>query len=208
MALVDIYVLDLKQFFGLEECHNIFSYERLGDGTAVDLNNAFIEDVLPAINEVQGDVVTNSSLRTYSLGNLGDFTETALDGGGAGVAAQCLPSFAAYGFTLKPTTRAIRPGSKRFTGVPEASQNNGTIVDSATLANLELLRVALDTEISDDDVNLWANVIVKRVKYVPDPDRPDHFAYRYPETDAELVSSHLGGVLLSVQVTHQTSRKG
>ena len=206
MALVDIFVLDFKQRFGSEEIHNIFTFDRLEDGSApIDLIEAFVEDVVPAINFLQTDDIQNVSATAYSLGDDDLIDERVVEGGGGSV-QDMLPLFNALNFTLKPTTRAIRPGSKRISGIPENVSTNGTITDVDYIAGMEDLRDVFGTNISNDDTNFWAFVVVKRVKYVPDPERPDHFAYRFPETDLELVYAPLRAVLTNTKVSHQVSR--
>lgn len=206
MALADIYVLDHMQTFLNEELHNIYTYERLDTGTANDLVAAFIEDVLPLILPLQSSVVKTPSIKAYSLGNLGDLWEETVNEEGGTVDAEILPIFNALGYTFKPTSRAVRPGSKRIAGVPESAQVNGTITLAGYLTAMEALRLAYAGNISDDDANFWAPVVVKRVKYeVPDSD-PVRFAYRFPETDGELVSATLRNVTTNTKVRHQTSR--
>jgi len=206
MALIDLFVLDLTQTFLNEPIHNIFTYERQEeDGAPINLINAFIEDVMPALNILQSNKILNRSLKAYSLGSLDLIDERVVAAGGA-ISGDMLPVFNAINYTLKPTSRAVRPGSKRFAGVPEAVQVDGTITDAAYITAMEGLRVAIDASISDEVGGFWAPVVVKRVKYVPDPERPDHFAYRFPEIGETPVYAALRAVLLNTKISHQTSR--
>ena len=205
MALADIYVLDLKSQFLGEDLHNVFTYDSGGGGSAVELVDAFMDDVYPTINQLASSSIYFLSVYAYSLGNLGDSAEQFIDENGLN-GADMLPVFNAVGYTLKTANRAVRPGSKRFAGVPEAVQVSGTITDETYVGVMETLRVALSENISDDDVTFYNPVVVKRVKYeVPDSD-PVREAYRWPETDGELVASSLRLVATSKKVTHQTSR--
>jgi hypothetical protein len=71
---------------------------------------------------------------------------------------------------------------------------------------METLRGIFANNISNDDLLFAKFVIVKRVKYdVPGSD-PVREAYRFPETDAELVVGNVLNVLTSRKITHQVSR--
>jgi hypothetical protein len=205
MAIVDMYVLDHKQSFNGEPLHNIWTFESLGEGSAVDLINAFQSDLLSVIQPIQCSQIKTESLYAYSLGNLGDLGEETI-GTGGGITGEMLPVFNAVNFTIKPASRAVRPGSKRIAGVPETVQLDGTITDSSYITALNGLRVAMGNEISTDDVNFYRLVTIKRVAYdVPDSD-PVRVAYRFPETDGELVFAPVRNILLNTKVSHQVSR--
>lgn len=206
MALEDIYVLDMKQSFNNEPIHNIFTFERLGEGTAVELINAFQADIYPAISAVQCEQITTDFIKAYSLGNLGDLSEETVSDEGNIEGADMLPVFNAVNFSLKPTGRAVRPGSKRFAGIPESVVTDGQITDSAYIAGLNGIRTAFGLEISVDETNFWRMVIVKRIKYLPEDNPPDKFAYRFPEEGDPLVYAPLRNVTLNLKVSHQTSR--
>jgi len=206
MALDNIYVLKDVQTYNNEEILNTYTFEGEEGGSAVDLVNAFIEDMLPEIRPAQASQLTHTLIAAYSLGNLADLGEEVVSLAGLKTGQSILPIFNAYSFTLRPTSRAVRPGSKRIAGVYEDAVINGIIVDPVPLGELEAIRVALDTPISTDDALFYTPVIVKRVKYeVPGSD-PVRFAYRYPETDEELVFATLSGVKSSPRISHQTSR--
>lgn len=206
MALDDIYVVDHVQSFLGEALHNMYTFERSTTGTAVDLINAFREDMLPLILQLQVDDVRTETIKAYSLGNLSDLDEQTVDETGANVGVDMLPIFNAINFSLKPVGRTVRPGSKRISGVPETVATNGTITDSTYLTAMETFRLELSEPISDDDVTFWNPVIVKRVKYaVPDSD-PERFAYRYPMAGDTLVFAALRTVVINRKVSHQVSR--
>jgi len=207
MALADLYVLDFKQRFRLQDIHNIFTFDRSGTGNAVDLNSAFVNDLLTPINAIQNNAIENVSLRTYCLGDLADNGEFQLSGGGLDTSTDMLPLHDAVNFTIKSTTRAVRPGSKRFSGVSEPYQSDGDIIDSAYIAVLETLRLALGDPITGDASNIYDPVIVKRVKYtVPDSD-PPRDAYRFPEIGETPVVGTVAAVLLNKHISTQVSRK-
>ena len=207
MALADLYVLDFKQKFLQQDIHNIFTFDRSGTGDAVDLCSAFVNDLLTPINDIQNHAIENVSLRAYSLGNLADNAEVQIDGAGSDAAGDMLPLHDAINFTLKSTTRAVRPGSKRFSGIGEAYQVNGDITSAPYIALLETLRVALDSPITGDASNVYDMVIIKRVKYNPDETDLTHFAYRFPEIGETPVVGNLAAVLLNKHISTQGSRK-
>lgn len=207
MANESLYVVDLKQSYANEPIHNLFTYERNVVNTALELWAAFVSDVLPAINAIQVPAITNVSLKVYSMGNLGDFWEDAITGTGTSSLSAMLPIHDALNFTLKPASRAVRPGSKRFAGVPVEATTNGVVTSSGYITLVNALVTALGDAIEVEVDEFFTPVIVKRVKYNPDPAKPLHFAYRYPlPTDPEATFAHLGAVLWTRQVSHQDSR--
>jgi hypothetical protein len=206
MALADIYVLDHVQRYLAEPIHNLYTFERLGDGTAVELINAFQADLLPGIQILQCEQIVTVALKAYSLGDLGDLSEETINTPGGQDGEEMLPVFNAVNFTLKPASRAVRPGSKRIAGIPESVQADGTINSSPYVTAMESLRIAYGNEISVDETNFWRMVIVKRVKYNPDPEKLDEFAYRYPTAEDPLVFAPLRNVVYTNKVSHQVSR--
>jgi len=207
MALDQLYVVDLKQSFENQDLHNIFTYQRDDTGLAIDLKTAFVANVLNLINFIQFGDIKNVLLRITNLGDLSDNWDEPLTGEGAVTAGQMLPVHDAVNFTLRPTSRAVRPGSKRFSGISESFQAGGTITDSGYIGDLNDLKAGLGTVIDSGDGDTFTPVIVKRVKYNPDPDRPEHFAYRFPTIGETPVVSTISGVLLNTRVSHQVSRK-
>lgn len=208
MALSDILQLTVKQTYGDggEECFNDFFYKRSGSsGNVVELIDHFkdVAGVIPAMNQVQADHIKNISIRGINLGDLTDFADVPLEGEGA-QAADPLPIFAAYGFTLKLDTRAVKNGSKRFVGVVEAATTNGVVTDATTITNLGLLRTVLAFTFTGD-VDTYLPVVVKRVLRPADLTHDNPY-YTLPRTDGELVIGNVVTALMSLKVTHQTSR--
>ena len=206
MALDNMYVVTHIQKFLSEKILNVYTYEADVGMSAVDVGNAFVDDMLDAINALQGDLVTNFELKTYNLGDLGDNDDRALTGHGLGTGADVLPIFNAVGYSLRPASRVVRPGSKRYAGVPETVQTDGTIDGSGYLTAMETLRVAIGTPISDDDTLFATPIIIKRVKYAVPGSDPVRYAYRFPTIGETPVFSQLSAVLTNTKVTHQTSR--
>lgn len=207
MAIDDIYVIDYRESFNGEDIHNTFTYEALGEHTAFELGVAFGDAIVTdRLLPVQCSQIKAEGLKVYNLGNPGDLFEWVYTNEG-GLDEEMLPLFNAVGYTLKSSKRGIRPGSKRFAGVPESVQVDGVITDAGYITALNSLRTALADELDDGEGNFYRPVIVKRVKYVvPDSD-PVRYAYRFPETDLELDTATILAVLLNRDVTSQTSRK-
>jgi hypothetical protein len=185
---------------------NTYTYFADVGMTAINVAEAWIEDVFPAVMAIEGGTLVSREVKTYSLGDLADIDDQELPGASGYDSSDTLPVFNAIGYTLKPTTRAVRPGSKRYANIPEEVQIRGVITNATYLTEMEALRVALDTPISVDDTLFAAPVIVKRVKYVVPGSDPERFAYKFPNTDEDLVYATLRSVLTSPIITHQVSR--
>lgn len=207
MALANIYQLtDVQRAPNGELVENVYFYNNSGlDGSAEGCAAAFVATLLPGIFALQSDQFDHTLISVKSLGDFSDFAELALAGVDGAVAADCLPAFNALNFTLRSTTRSIRPGSKRYGGMPDlqAYYNNGVIVDEGQLSRIETLRNNLTGAISDGAVDYF-HVLVKRI---PVPATEDHKAYyRLPESDGELVTADVVTVLVNTTLSHQTSR--
>jgi len=189
-----------------EPIRNVFFYRRVGGG--VDVGQAilnFTTTMLPKIADVTTASVTYTGMQGYNLGDPLDFAELGFTEVG-NVAADPLPMFAALNFTYKLNTRAVRPGSKRFCGIPESVTVHNVVTDATHLAAIELLRLEQEQNLRASGVDNWKPVVVKRVKYAPDPLRPTDFAYRLPETEGELVLGDVVVVLFNPRLSHQVSR--
>lgn len=206
MALSDLYVLDHKQSYLNEPIHNIYTFEALGTGSSTDLVNAFQADILPKVQALQSDDIRTDSLLAYNLGSLADIDEKTINTLGLTTEADMLPIFNAVNFTFKPASRAVRPGSKRIAGIPESAQTDGRITLAGYITAMETLRTAFGNEISTDETNFYRFVVVKRIKYVPEGNPPDKFAYRFPTAEDTLVFAPLRNVTTTLKISHQVSR--
>jgi hypothetical protein len=169
------------------------------------LATSFVDAYIPAINQIQGNQLVNISLDVINMGDPSDFESPAVSGNGA-YNEQCLPAYAAVGYTLKVDTRAVRKGSKRFSGVPESVQVDGKITDATYQGYMETLRILLQQElVSAGDT--WLPVIVKRVKTAVSGTTPVQYTYRLPTTDGELTLGEVVVALTSNTLSHQVSRK-
>jgi hypothetical protein len=201
MALADIYQLtDFQRLPSGEEVQNVYFYQRGSSaGTAADLEQEWESTVRAAVLGVQSNVFVHFLTRVVSLGNVADFNENS-DAGIVGLReAGVRNEWDAFSYTLRPETRAVRPGHKRIGGVPEGDSlyTNGVVTDSSMLILMHAVRTAFATVLSSDD-DEYTPVIVKRQLVGGN--------YRLPITDEELVAVPIVIALLNNKITHQTSR--
>lgn len=201
MALSDVFkCTDYQRLPSGEQILNTYFYQRLDPaGDAPDLLAAFVSDVGDAVKAVQSVALVHYLWRVESLGDLADFDEFSVAGDIGDFSPGVRNEWDAYAFTLRPSTRAVRPGSKRIGGVPEADTNytNGVITGADHLILLQALRVQLGA-LLEGALSQYQPVIVKRVL--------DGGSYRLPETDLELVSVPVAQVLFNTKISHQVSR--
>jgi len=122
-----VYALNCIQLYLEQVCYNSFFFADTGSvpGSAVDLANNFVSDVLPEILAIQNHGVTGVRVDTFGIQGAVDFASVAtIDTVGA-VSGDGLPTYAAWAFRLNRTDRRMRNGYKRFVGVSESSQVNG-----------------------------------------------------------------------------------
>jgi hypothetical protein len=209
MALADIYMLSMFQRSTLtnEEILNNFFFKRATSaGSASDLivafeNAGYMQDAWAACQDA--DIETTLK-RAISLGSLTDFAESVTHYPGTWPHDSLLPLHDALNFTLRLDTRAVRPGSKRLCGLAENVVSNGVVTNTDYITSMNLLVTQLGTpQVGDDDT--YAPVVVKRILRAPD-ETHTRARYTLPKTDGELVYGSVTGVLVNIQVSHQTSR--
>lgn len=209
MATGDVYQIDLVQRYGSagEPMRNTFHY--IGTGVTVnaeDVATAFqgTGGPLERLNDLQCNFIKNDTLRVINLFSLTDFFDVNLSGTGDNV-GDPEPPFVAVNLTLKLNTRGIRPGSKRFAGLPEGAITNGVIVASGTITDLNELATALAAPLPYTLDEVANPIVVKRILVPADP--PDHAAYyRLPTDSGELDYGEVVAVLVNLRASHQVSR--
>lgn len=209
MALADVWMLTLHQHWGAdgEVMMNNFFYTSADTGAnAEGLYDAFISAtyLLEKINGVQAQHVKNGLIRVINLGSFTDFFENEPTGEGTFGAGEVLPMHDAVNFTLRLSTRAIRPGSKRFSGLNESIQANGLIDNAPAIVALGELEFALAQNL-DDGLHTYLPIVVKRIG-LPTPGTPPYTSYRLPITDGELVFGNVVAALVNLHISHQVSR--
>jgi hypothetical protein len=201
MALNDIFrCTDYQRLPSGEQIQNVYFYERVGAvGTASDLLAWFASEFADVVKDVQSNELVHTLYKVENLGDVADFDEFSEAGDVGAAAFPVRNEWDAYAFTLRPSTRAVRPGSKRIGGVFEsdAKYTNGVVTAADLLTALHALRLKM-AAIADAALDTYTPVIIKRVL--------DGTTYRLPETDLELVSVPVATVLLNTKITHQVSR--
>ena len=207
MALTDVYQLIMKQTVFAELAQNVFTFEKLDPlGTAEDLVDGFITDYLAEIRRVQSSSVGTYEVSAINLGDFSDFHSEPVALGGLAGAGDTMPAFNAVGYSLRPNTRLVRPGSKRFSGIPEAVVLNGVITEPGYVDAVEDVRIKLDDNVVGV-LSDYQHVIVKRIKEPVTGTVPLRYTYRMPTTGDTLVLGLVTQAFSNLEVTSQVSRK-
>lgn len=208
MPLNTVYQVRARQTYGPggKPMDTVWFFDHTaGTDTADDLAVAWGLARGDLMNAMQTDHIRNVSIDVINLGDLGDFASVPWIGGGL-INDDTMPPYVAYGFTMKVDTRAVRKGSKRIGGVPEAAATDGVITNVTVLPLIEDLRLAMQQEIVDSG-DTWLPVVVKRVREPVVGTVPQQYTYRLPSTDSELVLGEVTVVLTSSNLSHQVSRE-
>lgn len=209
MPLNTVYQVKMRQKWGSDTgkpLESVFFFDHTaGDGVATDLALAFGTSIGANVNAIQTGVVKNYSIDVINLGDLGDFDSLPWVGTGV-ISGDTLPPTNAVSYTLKVNTRAVKKGSKRFSGIPEAAVLQGIITLDTYLASIELLRIALQQEIVSAD-DTWLPVIVKRIKEPVVGTVPLEYTYRLPTVGDTLVLGEVVTALTTNVSKHQVSRQ-
>jgi hypothetical protein len=128
-----------------------------------------------------------------------------IDEDGAAGSDAPLPIFDAIGFTFKPSTRAVRPGSKRIAGIPQSTVTKGKVTDAGYITIMNNARVAMGNSIGTEP-DMFSPCIVKRTKTAIPDTEPVKYRYTLPKAGDTLVVATVVAVLQSTKVTHQVSR--
>lgn len=208
MATGDYYQINSRQTFTTTTLENVYFYESLDAGTSSDeLAQLFIDDVLPSVRAVQSSEIVHVLVKVENLFNPSDFTQAVINFPGTfGAAVDALPPHDAISFTLRPSTKIVRPGGKRYAGLTEQSQDNGVIADAALVILLEALRFALIEILKDLATGLddhYRPIIVKRILEGVEPD----ITYRLPENQGEAQHADVIQSDYSLFVRTQNSRR-
>lgn len=138
MATGDRYQLVLQQRYGPTSgplVDNVFAYEQTnGSGTAIELVNTFILNVLPKIADIQHFIMETRFVSAINLDDLSDFYQLADGTVGTISAGDVLPPYASWTFRYVRATRAVKDGRKAVCGVPENFQSAGLPVGAITTA--------------------------------------------------------------------------
>lgn len=206
MALSDCYMLrDIQKFNG-ELFMNVFFYQDLLlASTAENVVDSYQTDVIPKVIAMQQSSCDHIKIDAVNLADPSNFFEddTVFEGTESG---DTLPLFNSVTFGLRLNSRALRPGSKRISGIGEAAQANGLITSSGFLSVMETYRIQMKTILLSGVLSTFQPIVVKRVPYTVEGSDPARTAYRLPLTDEEFVFGNVVDCLTTTRVTHQTSR--
>jgi hypothetical protein len=208
MTLASTYILRHIQNCQGQEIENVYMFDHiLGTGNSGNLAFDFETNWLPLIAALQTSAMAHKGLIVYNMSDLSDFVTLPLAGNGTYGPVEQLPTFAAVGYSFKVDTRAVRPGSKRIAGIPEAVTSLNTVADAGYLALVESLRLAFQGTMVGVS-NSWKQIVVKRTKTAIPGTLPVKYAYRLPTTELDYVSGTVTAALANVILTSQVSRKG
>lgn len=209
MALSDLYQVTVKANYTItgERVENVFFFRKAaGLGTATKLIDALVDTggIVELMTSLMHEDMLIEEIAALCLGDPEDFEYRGVTfpGGGTG---DMLPLHDALNITLKLSTRAIRPGSKRIAGIPEDVVQNGVFTDATYIGSIGAFAGQMGEEQDDGTGVTFQQVVIKRV-LVP-ADLPDHKAfYRLPEGAETPVVGDVVYGLANNRVSHQVSR--
>jgi len=208
----DVLQLVLSGLYASQVWENVFFY-RVEDaptgGILTGLATEFQAEVLAVMAAAQNDATAYDQIivRNIFSGDeavVAPLTPVMGSVSGSDVA----PSFIAASIKLVRGNARVRHGRKSLIGMSEANMN-GQIWTSGFQTDLQAVADAFAAQLNPGLADLLAPIIVGRVEYVPDPDEPDHFAYRLPESQAEMDDNwaYVVSGQASTVITTQNSRK-
>lgn len=171
MAQGDLYWLKAFQRDSqyLQDVLNVYWYEQTSAaGSAADLEDAWREDVRPALLDIQSDNIAYTLIETVNVNDVSDFETVQPTGiNGLRVGTQ-LPPWISWGFRLGRASRASRHGYKRIAGVNEEDTEDGWFDNAAIGTEMTAAIAALWADISYTATgNTYAPRIVKVTRTNP-----------------------------------------
>lgn len=209
MALTDVYQLTHNYVAFGEPMANIYHAFRDNSGeTAQDINDAFVNSIMPDIELLWTLAFTSVDLVCFNLGDPTDFhtqSGAGLDGARAGANE---PTFVAAGVRFPSLNRLIRSGHKRFGGLIETDITDGAII-AGTVTLVENIADALIGDwLASSDSHVVANfIILKRVCEEEDPITEKCLKYRLPEPPDVPLFFQPTSRVVNTLATSQVSRK-
>jgi len=126
---------------GQQTINSFYYAGTIGDVPLDDMIAAFVDQVVPPIQSCTS--IAWGVLRCDAEFVKGGFTFGSQEiNQSGGVSGDCLPNFVSWDFTLLRSAVGERNGYKRFAGIPESYQTDGTATGTA-LANLAALADAI-----------------------------------------------------------------
>lgn len=212
MATGDVYEVTHRGTMSNQAVNNVYFYQQRAafvpsSGTiAQALADAWGEILIPEVLAIASSDYRSDSVDVRNLfdpTDQGQYVDGSL--GSGGTTMDSLPVHDAWGLQLKHDYAGMRPGGKRYAGVPESSQVDG-IPTSGMITALNSFGEALAAPIQGGLIitdNIMFPVVVKRVR----TGSPGAYTYRLPENSGELIVGTIIEVLVRLLVTTQNSRK-
>ncbi len=209
MALDDLYQLTHRFTAYGVTMNNAYHAERANPGeTAQDINDAFVNSILPDIRLLQPDRFTNVEVTTFNLGDDTDFHTQAIGNAGIRVSTADSPSFLAAAVKFPTRIRGVHAGQKRFAGLLEGDILLGALVASAQLLVENIADVLIADWLASADSHIVCNyVIIQRVCEEEEPVTGKCLKYRLPEELEVPVFYAPNAHVLNTEVSSQVSRK-
>lgn len=209
MALDDLYQITHKFTAYGKPMNNAYHAERANPGeTAQDVNDAWVNSILPSIRLLQPDSYTNVEAVCFSLGDDTDFHTQAIGSAGLRGSVAESPSFLAAAVKFPTLIRGVHSGQKRFAGLMESDVNFGTLVAGTQTLVENIADDIIGDWLASSDSHIVCNyVIIKRVCDEVDPITGKCLQYRLPK-DAEIPEWYTPSThVLNTDVSSQVSRK-
>lgn len=208
----DIVQLTLRGSVLGELMENVHFYrvsDTPSEGYLSGLCTSFEETVLPLYEDVQHQFVLYEQLVARNIFNTDEFILTPLDpSAGQGTTSDPTPSFVAANIKLTRGNSSVRNGRKSIAGAMEGQMVQQQW-DTSYLSALQALADGLAATLNPGLIDLFAPVIVGRVKEpIPDTE-PQQYTYRLPETQIEMGDNWalIVSALASPDVSTMNSRK-
>jgi hypothetical protein len=203
MANNDVYQVTDKSVFQGQECLNVYFFQErnlLGAPDASDMADAYIGQLLPLVLAAQLIDVVHTEVSVRNLFDPSDVHVVAMSEPGDLIAGwQALPIFNAVGFRLVGDNGAVRNGSKRYCGLAEEEQTDGTIDLVGFIAALDDLATKLFDTLLFGVIEQFVPVVVKRLLVGGE--------YVLPANLGEAVVSSVIDAVWNPAITSQVSRK-
>jgi len=210
MAVGDCYEATIFGNYGtLKPLNSVFHYVQT-DGVAGG-SQALAEylkaNLLPEIKAIATTFCNWSRIRVKNLFASTDFYDLSFLAENGSIAGDTLPPDCAASFTFPTLNLAINAGGKRFGGLPETCQSNGTITEAAQITRLLALGTEIITPIaiSTPLIRNFSFCIVKRIKFTEGT--PPKTKYRLPQNVGEFVYYVPSQYIHHLAVGSQDSRR-
>lgn len=206
MGLGDLYaVSSLGNLFG-QEIRNVWQYEAVHvSASAPDLTTRFTNQVLTPMAALVADNLSWLTVEARNLFDPLDYSLIPVSVNGAKI-GEVMPPFTNIAGLIAHNNPTIRDGRKAIAGIIENDVADGMVGSS------EL--IAWDTFWADEVVpgvigsgatgQVYSPVVIKRIKYIAPSGKT---AYRFPTNIAEAEWGTVTGIITSIFVRSQNSRK-